>query len=82
MRTEQYLRRKGIETASKYFLSRSRRGGTQYFAGNGRSLPSALGIDAGSSLGLGDMLFRFPGEQFRPLFDLVGPGGGIVDGSR
>ena len=74
---EQYLRRKGIETASKYFNVSEQAGGTlTSLAMDG--LPSALGIDAGSSLGLGDMLFRFQADRVPTLFDLVGPGGGIV----
>ena len=74
---EQYLRRKGIETASKYFNVSEQAGGTiTSLAMDG--LPSALGIDAGSSLGLGDMLFRFQADRVPTLFDLAGPGGGIV----
>ena len=74
---EQYLRRKGIETASKYFNVSEQAGGTiTSLAMDG--LPSVLGIDAGSSLGLGDMLFRFQADRVPTLFDLVGPGGGIV----
>jgi len=74
---EQYLRRKGIETASKYFNVSEQAGGTiTSLAMDG--LPYALGIDAGASLGLGDMLFRFQADRVPTLFDLAGPGGGIV----
>jgi hypothetical protein len=74
---EQYLRRKGIETAKKYFGLNEEAGGVlTSLAMDG--LPTALGVDVSSSLGLGDMLFRFQPDRVPTLFDLAGPGGGIV----